>query len=481
MQKKSLSLVILAAGFGKRLGHPDGKLLAPLLGRRLIDFTLDSVFKFMDEQKNIQCSLHLVVGHQGEKLQSYLEEKYKDKEDLFHFIWQHEPRGTGDAVKEYFKQAKEENLNSDYTLVMCGDTPLLPVQILNQLYEQMTCNYQELSGLVCSFLASNPHGLGRIIQAKDSSLPGLHIVEEKETSESEKKICEVNSGLYLLKTSFLKDHLSELKVHGKVQEFYLTDLFQDEYEVQTLHFQNETPFLGVNNQVDLERVTEELRRRKNQKLQEEGVRLLDKKSCYIDWDVDIASQTTIYPHVCIEGETTIGKNVVVEMGTVIKDSTIEDGVMIKASSYIEKTLVQKRAQIGPFAHLRPKTHIGSEVKIGNFVEVKKSHIRKNAKVSHLSYVGDADVGEESNIGCGFITCNYDGKDKHKTEIGQRTFIGSDSQVVAPIKIGDDVFVACGSTITKDIPSKAFALARAKQINKENQSHRFLKKKDKKKT
>jgi bifunctional UDP-N-acetylglucosamine pyrophosphorylase / glucosamine-1-phosphate N-acetyltransferase len=206
----------------------------------------------------------------------------------------------------------------------------------------------------------------------------------------------------------------------------------------------------------------------------DGVRFLSPDSCYIEDDVQIEVGTTIYPGVTILGKSRIGKNVLIESNCFIKDSAVSDNAEILAGSYLEEALVHVEATIGPMARLRPGADIGPEAKIGNFVEVKKSKLGKGAKVSHLSYIGDADIGENSNIGCGFITCNYDGANKHKTKIGSNTFIGSDCQAIAPIEIGNDAFVAAGSTISKNVPDGAFAIGRSQQVTKEGAAKRFLK-------
>jgi len=208
--------------------------------------------------------------------------------------------------------------------------------------------------------------------------------------------------------------------------------------------------------------------------EEKGVKFIDKRHTYIADGVEIGPGTIIYPNCYIEGKTKIGKDAIIEPGSLIRDSFIEDKVTIKAYSYIEDSIIRKSAVIGPFARIRPGTDLGEGSKIGNFVEIKKSKLEKGVKVSHLSYVGDAEIGEESNIGCGFITCNYDGKNKHLTKIGKNTFVGSDSQTVAPVEIGDNCFIASGTTVTSDMPDESFAISRGKQVTKEKMAKKFLK-------
>ncbi len=225
---------------------------------------------------------------------------------------------------------------------------------------------------------------------------------------------------------------------------------------------------------DFEVVSRIIGDRIRRKLKEKGVQFLDARHSYIDSTVEIMPRTIIYPNSHIRGSTKIGENVTIEPGVIIDDSIIENDVIIKAYSYIEKSHIKSRASIGPFARIRPSVEIGEESKIGNFVEIKKSVLESKVKVSHLSYVGDAFIGEETNIGCGFITCNYDGRNKHITKIGKRTFVGSDSQTVAPVEIGNDCFIASGTTVTNSMPDESFAISRGKQVTKEKMAKRFLK-------
>ena len=232
--------------------------------------------------------------------------------------------------------------------------------------------------------------------------------------------------------------------------------------------------LDAHSTFDFENVQKVIGNRIRQKLKDQGVRFVDSRHSYIDSTVEILSGSIIYPNCYLRGSTKIGKNVVIEPGVIIDDSIIENDVVIKAYSYIEKSKIKSKASIGPFARIRPSVEIGEESKIGNFVEIKKSVLEKNVKVSHLSYVGDAFIGEDTNIGCGFITCNYDGKNKHITKIGKRTFVGSDSQTIAPVEIGDDCFIASGTTVTHSMPDESFAISRGKQITKEKMAKKFLK-------
>ncbi len=459
-----IGIALLAAGKGTRMKINRPKTLAPLMGRTILDFILDSLKEF-SLKKQLHSSIGLVVGHQKELVKEHIENFYPEDKKIV-LAHQKEQLGTADALKSYFHDVKGA-WDKDYTFVVCGDTPLLTSYVFEQMYELME-KESSLDGVCASFYADDPAGYGRIIK----SPIGFQIVEEKDATNEQKQIKEVNSGLYLLKTSFIKERLALLDSNNKAGEFLLTDLFQKDFQVKVMAFEDSQTFLGINTLEQLEQAESILRKKKTKKLQLSGVRLIDSSSCYIDWNAEIEAGSTIYPNVVIEGKTRIGESVVIESGVVIKDSEIGPGSSIYANSYLEEASVGRGVSVGPMARLRPGADLKEKVKIGNFVEVKKSTLHKGSKVSHLSYVGDAEIGEEANIGCGFISCNYDGVQKHKTIIGKRTFVGSDVQAVAPVKIGDDALIAAGSTITHDVPDGAFAIARGRQETKEGFAKKF---------
>jgi bifunctional UDP-N-acetylglucosamine pyrophosphorylase/glucosamine-1-phosphate N-acetyltransferase len=332
---------------------------------------------------------------------------------------------------------------------------------------------ENLDGVAASFIEKNPTGYGRIVRGEK----GFHIVEEKDADDEIQKITEVNSGLYILKTSYVLKHLDKIDSNNKSGEFYLTDVFKGGLNVKAQCFQDGDVFLGVNTLKQLESAEKALRCRKRNELRENGVRFIDSSHCYVDSDVEIGEGTVIYPNTFITGKTVIGKNVVIELGAQISNSIIEDEAKVLAYSILDGAHLHTRASAGPFARLRPGANIGPDAKIGNFVEIKKSVLDRGVKVSHLSYIGDAYIGEETNIGCGFITCNFDGVNKHITKIGKNSFIGSDSQTIAPVEIGDGCFVASSSTITKSMPDGSFAISRGQQVTKINMAKKFLKKKE----
>jgi len=376
--------------------------------------------------------------------------------------------GTAHAVTSYFDEVKSAK-DQPYTFILCGDTPCVEVDDFAVLWNAVKDN--NLDAACAVFATQNPFGLGRIIKHSQ----GFEIREEKEASEEEKKIQVVNSGFYLVRTEYLLGKLKNIDKSENSGEFYLTDLFQKNEKVSAIEFSKAENFYGVNTQSDLEIVSKVLNRRICQKWQDQGVRFIDSSTTYVDDQVVIGSGCVIHPQVFLQGQTVLKKDVVVESGCVVKNSIIETNAFIKAHCYLDEAIVHSQAQVGPFAHLRPGSDIGEQAKIGNFVEIKKSQLAKGSKVSHLSYVGDASIGERTNIGCGFITCNYDGKNKHKTIIGKDAFIGSDSQTIAPITIGDGAYVGSGSTINQDVGEGDFAIARAKQTILKGGAKRFTKK------
>lgn len=461
----SIGLVILAAGKGTRMKIETPKALAKTAGRPLVDYVVDAALEFA-KISSLHAEIGLVVGHKKELLEAWLSQ-HPAKSQL-KTAWQKEQNGTADALKSCFNDLPHF-WDFDYTLVACADTPMIQAHEFCTLFESLK-SHPGLVGVAATFEAQNPKGYGRIIHGNE----GFHIVEEKDANDIQRNITEVNSGFYILRTKHVKAVLGSIDNKNKSGEFYLTDLFQDNYPVKAIKFPSEVPFLGINTLEQLASVTGLLRERKVKKLMLDGVEFLNPSTVHIDHDVEIAVGSVVYPNVTLLGKTTIGKNVTIESGAFIKNSTIHDNASILAHSYVEEAIVHSHATIGPMARLRPGADIGAESKIGNFVEVKKSKLAQGVKVSHLSYIGDAEIGENTNIGCGFISCNYDGANKHKTKIGKNTFIGSDCQAVAPIEIGDDAFVAAGSTITKNVPHGGFAISRPQIVIKEGAAKRFLK-------
>jgi bifunctional UDP-N-acetylglucosamine pyrophosphorylase / glucosamine-1-phosphate N-acetyltransferase len=465
----SIGIVILAAGKGTRMKTDAPKALAPALGRPLLDYVIAACLGFAQES-GLQAEVGIVVGHKKELLQAWLEQHAA--QSVLKTAWQREQKGTADALKSCFNDLPHFWQHT-YTLVANADTPLITKAEFTKLFQLLQAD-TSLLGVAATFETATPTGYGRIVRSGQ----GFHIVEEKDASAQEKSIQEVNSGFYILRTEHVAKVLGAISNQNKAGEFYLTDLFQDEYPVAAVKFPSETAFLGVNTWEQLSQVAQLLRTNKLRQLMLEGVQFLHPESVYLEDTVQIAAGCTIFPAVTLLGNTRLAANVVVESGCFIKHTNIASDAVILANSYLEEALIGEAAHIGPMARIRPGSDIGAQAKIGNFVEVKKARLEAGVKVSHLSYIGDAEIGENSNIGCGFITCNYDGVNKHKTKIGKNCFIGSDCQAIAPIEIGDDVFVAAGTTITKSIASGAFAIARAQLSVKEGAAKRFIKAKKK---
>ena len=462
-----IGLVILAAGKGQRLGVDTPKPLLELMGRKLIDYPL-ALFEHFLQLLDTKGHIGIIVGHQKDHIIEHIKyHKQKMAASLIP-IHQKEQKGTANALRSYIDAPQTRSVET--IIVTCVDTPLIPLDDLQKLYQ--TFQQGQYDAILASFKAEHPEGHGRIVK----HTKGLRIVEEKDASDEIKKIDKVNSGLYVFKRSYIEQFLEGIKNNNKSGEYYLTDIFDTNRNVASVEFSCGENFQGINTMEQLQRVEKVLQRRKLSSLMGNGVRILDPSSTFIDEDAEIERHTTIHPFVTIKGHSLIKSGTTIEPHVFIRKSVIGQDSLIKANSYIDEASIGKSTSIGPYAHLRPKTVVEDQCRVGNFVEIKQSLLKKGVKVSHLSYVGDAEIGEETNIGCGFITCNYDGKNKHKTIIGKNTFIGSDSQMIAPITIGDRCYVASGSTINKDLKDGDFAIARSRQVTKSKKAAQFLKKK-----
>ena len=442
-----LKTLILAAGKGTRMKSELPKVIHKVNGIPMISKII-SVLNGLEPEENI-----LILGHKKEEVLKVVGEETD-------YVVQTEQLGTGHAVI----QAKEKLADYDGdVMVLCGDTPLLREETLRKLY-----NFHKESGAVTTILTSiyeNPFGYGRIV--KEDGLVKA-IVEEKEATPEIKKIKEVNAGVYCFNSRELFNALARINNNNEKGEYYLTDVIGIQVgegkKVQSFVLEDNMEILGVNSKVELAQASEVLRGRKNLELMENGAILIDPKATYVEESVKVGKDTVIYPGAVLQGDTVIGENCEILGTTRIIDSVLGNNIRIE-SSVIEESQIDDYVTMGPFAHLRPKTHLKEKVHIGNFVEVKKSTLEKGVKAGHLTYLGDAQVGEDTNIGAGTITCNYDGKNKFKTVIGKNSFIGSDSMLVAPVNIGENSLVGAGSVITKDVPENSLAVSRSKQIIK----------------
>lgn len=450
-----LTSIILAAGKGTRMKSPLPKVLHPVAGRPMIERVITAVKKAGADE------IRLVVGH-GQNLVKQVVEPL----GVQCFI-QSEQLGTAHAVIA----AQPEGLEGA-VLILNGDHPLIQAEDIHsfvKVFKEEKCDLAVITAKLKS-----PEQMGRIIRQNGNLMA---IVEAKDASVETLKINEVNTGIYLIKAAVLNEFLPHIHNYNANKEFYITDLvsicIENRKKVHGI-LSNERIASGVNSQKELARATRQLYKQKAVRLMDEGVIMIDPKTCYIEDYVEVGVGSVIYPNVFLRGKTKIGSYCVVESNSFLSDATIGDSVQIKAGSYIEKSLLENKVSVGPYARIRPETHLLEESHIGNFVELKKVVFGKRSKAGHLTYLGDAEIGDDVNIGCGTITCNYAvDKKKYRTKIGHRVFVGSDSQFVAPVVIGDDAVIGSGSTITKDVPAKALAVARAKQIVKENYSPKSI--------
>ncbi|MBX5320169.1 bifunctional UDP-N-acetylglucosamine diphosphorylase/glucosamine-1-phosphate N-acetyltransferase GlmU [Staphylococcus caprae] len=441
--------IILAAGKGTRMKSKKYKVLHEVAGKSMIEHVLNSV-----KQSGVN-HIVTIVGHGAESVKETLGEQ-----SLYSF--QEEQLGTAHAVKTAQEHLADK---AGTTLVVCGDTPLITSKTLQSLIDHHEGTNSQVTVLSAS--TSQPHGYGRIV--RDSNHLLQRIVEEKDASETEREINEISSGIFAFDNQILFDKLAQVKNDNAQGEYYLPDvlslILEDGGKAEIYHTDDFDEIMGVNDRVMLSEAEKAFQKRINDFHMRNGVTILDPNSTYIGPDVEIGMDTTIEPGVRIGGHTTIGEDVLIGQYSEINNSTIHSNANIK-QSIINDSIVGEKTKVGPFAQLRPGSNLGADVKVGNFVEVKKASLKDGAKVSHLSYIGDAEIGERTNIGCGSITVNYDGVNKFKTIVGKEAFIGCNTNLIAPVTVGDHTLIAAGSTITDDIPEDSLALARARQVNKE---------------
>lgn len=454
--------IILAGGQGTRMKSPLPKVLHPVAGKPMISRIIENV-----RAANIH-EIRVVVGH-GQSLVRSVLDSYQQQNLPVQAYVQEKQLGTADAVKS----AQIDSLEGD-VIIMNGDHPLISFQDLKGFISDF--REQSLDLAVVSVELDEPKDFGRILRRHNQL---ISIVEAKDASAETLKIKEINTGIYIVKSEVLKKYIPQVKNNNSKQEFYLTDIIslalENSLKVQALLSKNTSVAHGVNTQLELSLATKKIFLQNANHWLAQGVVLIDPTTVYIEDEVIIGAGSVIYPNNFLRGKTAIGAFCVVESNSFISDCVIEDSVQIKAGSYLEKTIIHSQASIGPYARLRPDTVIGAEAHVGNFVEMKKVNFGKKSKAGHLSYLGDADIGQEVNVGCGTITCNYAAdRKKYKTTVGDRVFIGSDTQLVAPVKIESDSIIASGSTITKNVPSGALSLSRAPQVNKEGYAAKFKK-------
>jgi bifunctional UDP-N-acetylglucosamine pyrophosphorylase / glucosamine-1-phosphate N-acetyltransferase len=445
-------VVVLAAGKGTRMKSTLPKVLHRAGGLPLIE----QVFRSADALS--PQTITVIVGHQAKGVREGLGERLG-----LHFALQEPQLGTGHAVL----QAEPALRGRTGTVVLLsGDVPLLRAATLGELVRVHA--ERRASATVLTAVLEDPDGYGRIVRGADGSIEA--IVEHRDATPEQRQIAEINSGIYAFDLAPLFDALRQIGASNAQGEYYLPDLISIYRSrglgVETVVADDPREILGVNSRKELADVTAVLKTRRNEELMESGVTIVDPATTFVGPDVTIAADTTIHPGVYLEGRTRIGAGCVIHSGVRIVDSTVEDGVTINNFCVIVESHVARGARIGPFAHIRPQSHVGEDAHVGNFVELKKTALGRGSKANHLSYLGDATIGEKVNVGAGTITCNYDGVSKHQTIIEDGAFIGSDSQLIAPVRIGRGAYVAAGSSVTDDVPPESLAIARSKQTNKE---------------
>lgn len=438
-----LNIIILAAGQGTRMKSSLPKVLHPLAGQPLVQHVINTSKKLNPEIINI------VYGHGGEQVQQQI----NDSE--INWVLQAEQLGTGHAVDQVKDQLKDEQL----VLILYGDVPLIKEETLTELLEQAKEGFSLLTVSL-----DNPQGYGRIVRNKKGLVE--NITEEKDASNEIKKINEVNTGILAVKSNLLKNWLSKLDNNNAQEEYYLTDVIamavKDGFVVETTQPDNEHEVMGVNNRLQLAELERYYQLEQANELMAGGITLADPTRIDVRGELTHGQDISIDINTVFEGRVSIGNNVSIGANCVIKDSKIADNVVILPMSVLDNASVGKNSKVGPFARLRPGAVLSESTHIGNFVEIKKSFIGVGSKVNHLTYVGDSIVGKNVNIGAGTITCNYDGANKHQTIIEDNVFIGSATQLVAPVKIGKNATVGAGSTITTDVASDELAVTRVKQ-------------------
>lgn len=447
----SLSVVILAAGQGTRMRSHLPKVLHEIGGRSMLGHTIDTA-KELGADKIV-----VVYGHGGKLVQQQI------GDDQVEWVEQKEQLGTGHAVQQ--AMPKLESNQDEAVLILYGDVPLVRKETLQTLLAAQSRN----ALAVLTTILPEPTGYGRIVRNSNNTID--KIVEEKEADAKTKQIQEINTGIMCASSQNMLDWLGKIDNHNQQQEYYLTDCVelavQAGTSVAAVICDDSSEVMGVNNRVQLAELETVYQNRKRNELMLQGATLRDPTTVYIEGNVDIGNDIVIEANVLFRGQVNLEDNVKIGMNSVIINTQISADAVIHPNTHIEDASIGSNCEIGPFARVRPATKLASQVKLGNFVEVKKSNIGEGSKVNHLSYIGDASIGSKTNIGAGTICCNYDGANKHQTIIGNDVFIGSDVQLVAPVNVADGATIGAGSTVTRDAPANKLTLSRSKQTTVEN--------------
>ncbi|MDY0235868.1 MAG: bifunctional UDP-N-acetylglucosamine diphosphorylase/glucosamine-1-phosphate N-acetyltransferase GlmU [Gudongella sp.] len=443
--------IVLAAGEGTRMKSKKPKVIHSICGKPLISHVLDAAI-LAGVDKNV-----VIIGHGKEDVVDCVKgEGIVFAEQPIH---DGAPYGTGFAVMQAVNYISDD----DDVVILCGDTPLIKPSTIKELIKFHKDEKNHATVLTTKL--EDPSGYGRIVKKDTGEIE--KIVEQKDATEEERAIKEINSGFYCFKGRELKRGLEKITNKNLQNEFYLTDVIEvlskEGYNIKALNVDDPSQLHGINSREQLAQAESIMRNSINKEHMENGVSFINSASTYIESSVKIGKDTIIYPNVYLEKNTVIGEDCIIRSNSRIVDSIIEDNVEIEAS-LIESSFVGNNCHIGPFAHLRPLAKLGNNVKIGNFVEVKKSTIKDNTKAGHLAYIGDADIGESVNIGCGVIFVNYNGKTKSRSLVGDNAFVGSNSNIVAPVEVAKWGYIAAGSTITKDVGEGDLSIERAQQVN-----------------
>lgn len=441
--------VVLAAGQGTRMKSKLYKVMHPVMGKPMVGHVVDQALDAKIDK------VVTVTGVGAETVQEYLGDKSE-------YVLQEEQLGTAHAVEQAADILKDKD---GTTLVICGDTPLLTTDTL----EKLMAHHEEAGAkaTVLTAHAENPFGYGRVIRSEDGAVS--KIVEQKDASKEEQAVQEINTGTYCFDNRALFEALEKVDNNNSQGEYYLPDVMEilknQKELISAYQLENKSEALGVNDRVALAEASRIMKKRINEKHMRNGVTFVDPDQTYIESNVIIGQDTVIEPGVYLKGQTIIGKDSFIGAHSIIEDSEIGNEVTVK-SSHIESSKMGNNSDIGPNSHLRPDSVLEEKVHVGNFVEIKKATLGKNTKVGHLTYVGDATLGENINLGCGTVFVNYDGKQKHHIEVGDNSFIGCNTNLIAPVSVEANTYVAAGSTITESVPREALAIARARQVNKE---------------
>jgi len=448
-----IAIAIMAAGKGTRLKSQIPKVLHEVGGKPLLEHVIRAAATVVRAS-----DVYAIIGYEADRVREAV------RHTGINFVLQAEQRGTGHALM----MAADALAAYDHVIVLSGDAPMITAATIDSLRDFHLRERAAMTLLSADLV--NPTGYGRVLHKKPASPEVREIVEEKGASPAQKKIREINSGFYVFDVKALYSNIGQLSTDNPHAEYYLTDMAQvlRRLDKRVVAFATGTPneVLGGNTRAELAAIDQQMRMSKCRELMNDGVSIFYPETCVIDAEVEIAPDTVIEPYVQLLGNTKVGARCTVRSYSVIRDSAIGDNVMVRPGCIMEKAKIGVGAIIGPYSHLRPESDIADGAHVGNFVETKKIKLGKGSKANHLTYLGDAEIGAGVNIGAGTITCNYDGVHKHKTVIDDEVFIGSDSTLVAPVRIGKRAYVGAASCITEDVPEDSLAIGRGRQVVKE---------------